>query len=204
MIETLSDYDEELMAKYLNGIALSQKEIVDVVRKAALNLRVVPVLCGSAFKNKGVQMLLDSIVEFLPSPVDMPPVMGKAKKGGEDREVCASDDSPFVALAFKIMNDPYVGQLTYFRVYSGVLNAGSYVYNVTKDQRERIGRLLKMHADKREDIKEVRAGDIVAAVGLNSTTTGDTLCDPKFPLILESLDFPEPVIAIAIEAKQGR
>ncbi len=131
----------------------------------------------------------------------MPPVMGKAKKGGEDREVCASDDSPFVALAFKIMNDPYVGQLTYFRVYSGVLNAGSYVYNVTKDQRERIGRLLKMHADKREDIKEVRAGDIVAAVGLNSTTTGDTLCDPKFPLILESLDFPEPVIAIAIEAK---
>lgn len=201
MIETLSDYDEELMAKYLNGIALSQKEIVDVVRKAALNLRVVPVLCGSAFKNKGVQMLLDSIVEFLPSPVDMPPVMGKAKKGGEDREVCASDDSPFVALAFKIMNDPYVGQLTYFRVYSGVLNAGSYVYNVTKDQRERIGRLLKMHADKREDIKEVRAGDIVAAVGLNSTTTGDTLCDPKFPLILESLDFPEPVIAIAIEAK---
>jgi len=201
MIETLSDYDEELMAKYLNGIALSQKEIVDVVRRAALNLRVVPVLCGSAFKNKGVQMLLDAIVEFLPSPVDMPPVMGKAKKGGEDREVCANDDSPFVALAFKIMNDPYVGQLTYFRVYSGVLNAGSYVYNVTKDQRERIGRLLKMHADKREDIKEVRAGDIVAAVGLNSTTTGDTLCDPKFPLILESLDFPEPVIAIAIEAK---
>jgi len=200
MIEVLSDYDEDLMVKYLNGIALSQKEIVDVVRKAALNLRVVPVLCGSAFKNKGVQMLLDAIVDFLPSPVDMPPVIGKAK-GGEDREVCASDDSPFVALAFKIMNDPYVGQLTYFRVYSGVLNAGSYVYNVTKDQRERIGRLLKMHADKREDIKEVRAGDIVAAVGLNSTTTGDTLCDPKFPLILESLDFPEPVIAIAIEAK---
>lgn len=200
MIELLSDYDEELMAKYLNGIALSQKEIVDVVRKAALNLRVVPVLCGSAFKNKGVQMLLDAVVDFLPSPVDMPPVTGKTKDG-EDREVCANDDSPFVALAFKIMNDPYVGQLTYFRVYSGVLNAGSYVYNVTKDQRERIGRLLKMHADKREDIKEVRAGDIVAAVGLNSTTTGDTLCDPNSPLVLESLDFPEPVIAIAIEAK---
>ncbi len=200
MIEVLSDYDEELMAKYLSGIALSQKEIVDVIRKAALNLRVVPVLCGSAFKNKGVQMLLDSVVDFLPSPVDMPPVLGKSK-GGEDRAICADDDSPFVALAFKIMNDPYVGQLTYFRVYSGVLKAGSYVYNVTKDQRERIGRLLKMHADKREDIKEVRAGDIVAAVGLNSTTTGDTLCDPNSPLILESLDFPEPVIAIAIEAK---
>lgn len=200
MIEVLSDYDEGLMAKYLNGIALSQKEIVDVVRKAALNLRAVPVLCGSAFKNKGVQMLLDAVVDYLPSPVDMPPIRGKAKSG-EEREVCANDDNPFVALAFKIMNDPYVGQLTYFRVYSGVLNAGSYVYNVTKDQRERIGRLLKMHADKREDIKEVRAGDIVAAVGLNSTTTGDTLTDPKFPLILESLDFPEPVIAIAIEAK---
>lgn len=200
MIEFLSDYDEELMTKYLNGIALSQKEIVDVVRKATLNLRVVPVLCGSAFKNKGVQMLLDAVVDFLPSPVDTPPVMGKTRDGKE-REVCARDDAPFVALAFKIMNDPYVGQLTYFRVYSGVLNSGSYVYNVTKDQRERIGRLLKMHADKREDIKEVRAGDIVAAVGLNSTTTGDTLCDPNSPLILESLDFPEPVIAIAIEAK---
>jgi elongation factor G len=200
MIETLSDYDEDLMAKYLSGIALSQEEIIVVIRKAALNLRVVPVLCGSAFKNKGVQMLLDAVVDFLPSPVDMPPVTGKAK-GGEDREVRADDDSPFVALAFKIMNDPYVGQLTYFRVYSGVLNAGSYVYNVTKDQRERIGRLLKMHADKREDIREVRAGDIVAAVGLNSTTTGDTLCDQNSPLVLESLDFPEPVIAIAIEAQ---
>lgn len=200
MIESLSDYDEGLMEKYLNGIALSQQEIVEVIRKATLNLRVVPVLCGSAFKNKGVQMLLDAIIEFLPSPVDMPPVTGKTKKG-EERDICAEDDAPFVALAFKIMNDPYVGQLTYFRVYSGVLTAGSYVYNVTKDQRERIGRLLKMHADKREDIKEVRAGDIVAAVGLNSTTTGDTLCSAEAPVILESLEFPEPVIAIAIEAQ---
>ena len=200
MIETLSDYDEGLMEKYLNGIALSKQEITEVLRKAALNLRVVPVLCGSAFKNKGVQMLLDAIVDLLPSPVDMPPVMGRTKKG-EEREVCANDDAPFVALAFKIMTDPFVGQLTYFRVYSGVLDAGSYIYNVTKDKRERIGRLLKMHADKREDIKEVRAGDIVAAVGLNSTTTGDTLCSPNSPLILESLDFPEPVIAIAIEAQ---
>ena len=200
MIEALSDFDERLMEKYLNGIALSKQEITEVLRKAALNLRVVPVLCGSAFKNKGVQMLLDAIVDLLPSPVDMPPVMGRTKKG-EEREVCANDDAPFVALAFKIMTDPFVGQLTYFRVYSGVLEAGSYIYNVTKDQRERIGRLLKMHADKREDIKEVRAGDIVAAVGLNSTTTGDTLCSPNSPLILESLDFPEPVIAIAIEAQ---
>jgi len=200
MIETLSDYDEGLMEKYLNGIALSKQEITEVLRKAALNLRVVPVLCGSAFKNKGVQMLLDAVVDFLPSPVDMPPVVGRTKKG-EEREVCANDDAPFVALAFKIMTDPFVGQLTYFRVYSGVLDAGSYIYNVTKDKRERIGRLLKMHADKREDIKEVRAGDIVAAVGLNSTTTGDTLCNPDSPLILESLDFPEPVIAIAIEAQ---
>ena len=200
MIETLSDYDEGLMEKYLNGIALSKQEITEVLRKAALNLRVVPVLCGSAFKNKGVQMLLDAVVDFLPSPVDMPPVVGRTKKG-EEREVCANDDAPFVALAFKIMTDPFVGQLTYFRVYSGVLEAGSYIYNVTKDQRERIGRLLKMHADKREDIREVRAGDIVAAVGLNSTTTGDTLCSPDSPLILESLDFPEPVIAIAIEAQ---
>ena len=200
MIETLSDFDEGLMEKYLNGIALSKQEITEVLRKATLNLRVVPVLCGSAFKNKGVQMLLDAVVDLLPSPVDMPPVVGRTKKG-EEREVCADDDAPFVALAFKIMTDPFVGQLTYFRVYSGVLDAGSYIYNVTKDKRERIGRLLKMHADKREDIKEVRAGDIVAAVGLNSTTTGDTLCSPKSPLILESLDFPEPVIAIAIEAQ---
>jgi elongation factor G len=200
MIEALSDFDERLMEKYLNGIALSKQEITEVLRKAALNLRVVPVLCGSAFKNKGVQMLLDAVVDLLPSPVDMPPVVGRTKKG-EEREVCAIDDAPFVALAFKIMSDPFVGQLTYFRVYSGVLDAGSYIYNVTKDKRERIGRLLKMHADKREDIREVRAGDIVAAVGLNSTTTGDTLCSPDSPIILESLDFPEPVIAIAIEAQ---
>ncbi len=200
LIETLADYDEELMKKYLNEEALSEEEIVRVIRKATLALRVTPVLCGSAFKNKGIQPLLDAVIDFLPAPSDMPPVTGKGP-GSEAEERSPNDEEPFSALAFKIMNDPFVGQLTYFRVYSGVLKAGSYIYNASKDKRERIGRLLKMHADKREDIDEVRTGDIAAAVGLNATTTGDTLCDKDRALKLETLDFPEPVIAIAIEPK---
>ena len=200
LIEFLSDYDEDLMKKFLNEEALSQQEIISALRKATLSLKATPVLCGSAFRNKGVQPLLDAIINYLPSPVDMPPVVGKGMKG-EQIERAAGDDEPFSALAFKIVTDPYVGQLTYFRVYSGILTAGSYVYNASKRKKERIGRLLKMHANKREEIKEVRTGDIAAAVGLNLTTTGDTLCDIKYPFILETLEFPEPVIAIAIEPK---
>jgi elongation factor G len=200
LIEFLADYDEDLMRKYLNEEALSQEEIVGALRKATLSLKATPVLCGSAFKNKGVQPLLNAIVDYLPSPSDLPPVIGKDMKGGE-AEIVGGDDESFSALAFKIVTDPYVGQLTYFRVYSGILEAGSYVYNASKRKRERIGRLLKMHANKREEIKEVRTGDIAAAVGLNLTTTGDTLCDMKYPVVLETLEFPDPVIAIAIEPK---
>ncbi|MBE9546795.1 MAG: elongation factor G [Proteobacteria bacterium] len=200
LIECLADYDEDLMEKYLNEEALSHEEIIRVIRGATLSLKIIPVLCGSAFKNKGVQPLLDAVVDFLPSPLDKPPVIGKGMDG-EDVKRSVSDDSPFSALAFKIMTDPFVGQLTYFRVYSGVMKAGSYVYNASKGKKERLGRLLKMHADKREEIKEVRTGDIVAAVGLNLSTTGDTITDPDHPLKLEMLEFPEPVIAIAIEPK---
>ncbi len=200
LIEFLSDYDENLMRKYLNEEALSQEEIISALRKATLSLKATPVLCGSAFKNKGVQPLLDAVIDYLPSPLDMPPVIGKGVKG-EKIERVAGDDESFSALAFKIVTDPYVGQLTYFRVYSGVMASGSYVYNATKGKKERIGRLLKMHANKREEIKEVRTGDIAAAVGLNLTTTGDTLCDMGHPLMLETLEFPDPVIAIAIEPK---
>ena len=200
MVEILADFNEDLMSKFLNEEALSQDELLSAIRKETLELRVIPVLCGTAFKNKGVQLLLDAIVDFLPSPADLPPVVGKDAEG-VDVEVGAKDDAPFLALAFKIMTDPFVGQLTYFRVYAGELNAGSYILNASKGKRERIGRLLKMHADKREDIKEVRTGDIAAAVGLNLTTTGDTLSDIGCPLTLEKLEFPEPVIAIAIEPK---
>jgi len=200
LIEFLADYDEDLMRKYLHEEALSHEEIINAIRKVTLSLKATPVLCGSAFKNKGIQSLLDAVVNYLPSPLDMPPVVGKGTDG-EDIERQASDEIPYSALAFKIMTDPYVGQLTYFRIYSGVMEAGSYVYNASKKKRERMGRILKMHANKREDIKEGRTGDIVAAVGLNLTTTGDTLCDINYPLTLETLVFPDPVIAIAIEPK---
>lgn len=201
LVERLSEYDDALMSKFLNDEALSQQELMDAVRKVTLSLKGIPVLCGSAFKNKGIQALLDAVIDFLPSPLDMPPVSGEDKNGSRV-ERAVSDDEPFAALAFKIMTDPYVGQLTYFRVYSGVMHAGSYVMNASNGKRERIGRLVKMHANKREDIKEVRTGDIAAAVGLNETTTGNTLCsvdDP--PIKLETFAFPEPVIAIAIEPK---
>ena len=200
LIEFLADYDEGLMRKYLNEEELSPEEVMSAIRKVTLSLKATPVLCGSAFKNKGVQPLLDAVIAYLPSPLDMPPVVGKGT-GGEDIERAASDEAPFSALAFKIMTDPHVGQLTYFRIYSGVMKAGSYVYNASKKKRERMGRILKMHANKREDIKEVRTGDIAAAVGLNLTTTGDTLCDMSHSLTLETLVFPDPVIAIAIEPK---
>lgn len=200
LIEILADYDDIVMKKYLNEEVPSRQELMTALRAATLSLKVTPVLCGTAFKNKGVQALLDAVVEFLPSPVDMPPVVGKDERGGEVSRT-ASDDEPFAALAFKIMNDPFVGQLTYLRVYSGMLLSGSYLLNATKKKKERIGRLLQMHANKREEIKEVRTGDIVAAVGLNMATTGDTLSDPRAALVLETIEFPEPVIAIAIEPK---
>ncbi len=201
MIEEISTHDEALMEKYLGGEELTRDEIKAAIRKATIDIQICPVICGSAFKNKGVQNLLDAVVEYLPSPVDIPAIKGVDARSGEEIERKASDSEPFSALAFKIMTDPFVGQLCFMRVYSGVLNSGSYVYNSTKDKKERIGRLLKMHANKREEIKEVLAGDIAAAVGLKYTTTGDTLCPEDAPVVLESIEFPEPVIAIAIEPK---
>jgi elongation factor G len=201
MIEEISSHDDELMEKYLGGEALTDAEIVSAIRKATIDIKICPVICGSAFKNKGVQHLLDSVLAYLPSPVDIPAIKGIDADSGADIERHASDEEPFSALAFKIMTDPFVGQLCFFRVYSGVMNSGSYVFNSTKDKRERVGRILKMHANKREEIKEVYAGDIAAAVGLKYTTTGDTLCVEDKPVILESIEFPEPVISIAIEPK---
>jgi elongation factor G len=202
LMEAVSDADESVMEKYLEGGAISEAEIRGAIRKGTLAMSMVPVLCGSAFKNRGVQPLLDAVVEYLPSPVDVPPVKGLLPDSKEEASREASDNAPFAALAFKIMTDPFVGVLTFFRVYSGVLSSGSYVFNSTKGGRkERVGRLLKMHANKREEIKEVYAGDIAAAVGLRQTTTGDTLCDEDHPIVLESIDFPDPVIHIAIEPK---
>ncbi len=201
LIEGAADADEKLMEKYLEGVAITEAEIQGAIRKGTLAMTLVPVLCGSAFKNRGVQLLLDAVVEFLPSPLDVPPVKGVDPDTKQEAEREAKDSAPFSALAFKIMTDPFVGTLTFFRVYSGVLSAGDSVYNSTKTRKERIGRLLKMHANKREEIKEVYAGDIAAAVGLRSSTTGDTLCDEDKPIILESIEFPDPVIDVAIEPK---
>src|SRR5690349_2993750 len=213
LIEKVSEADDKILEKYLHGEDITEEEI-----KAALRKRVnasvhtegekaepafVPVICGSAFKNKGVQPLLDAVVDYLPSPVDVPPIKGFNPDKGPDaiEERPASDSAPFAALGFKIMTDPFVGQLTFIRVYSGVLTAGSTIFNSTKQKNERIGRLLKMHANKREEIKEVYAGDIAAAVGLKTVSTGDTICDEKHPIVLESMDFPAPVIQLAIEPK---
>ncbi|KAA0258476.1 elongation factor G [Deferribacter autotrophicus] len=201
LIETICEVDDELMEKYFEGEEITEEEIVAALRKGTINIDFTPVLCGSAFKNKGVQPLLDAVVAYLPSPLDIPPIKGINPKTGEEVERKTSDDEPFAALAFKILTDPYMGQLTYFRVYSGRLEAGSYVLNATKDKKERVGRLLKMHANKREEIKEIFAGDICATVGLKYTTTGDTLCDENNPVVLESIEFPEPVISLAIEPK---
>jgi elongation factor G len=201
MIEEISSHDDALMEKYLAGEELTNDEIKAAIRKATIDIQICPVICGSAFKNKGVQHLLDAVIEYLPAPVDIPAIKGLHADTEAEIERKASDDEPFAALAFKIMTDPFVGQLCFFRVYSGVLSSGSYVYNSTKGKKERIGRLLRMHANKREEIKEVQAGDIAAAVGLKYTTTGDTLCPEDNAVILESIEFPEPVISIAIEPK---
>ena len=200
MLEALADFDEVIMGKYLEGEKISEEEIRRALRKGTIELKLVPVLCGAAFKNKGIQQLLDAIVDYLPSPVDIPPIKGKALDGKEV-ERPASDEAPFTALAFKLMTDPYVGHLTFLRIYAGSLKSGDTVLNATKGVKEKIGRLLKMHANKREEITEVYAGDIVAAVGLRKTTTGDTLCDERAPVLLESIEVPEPVISVAIEPK---
>ena len=200
LIEAVAETDDALLEKYLHGGKLEGAEIKDALRRATITGHVQPVVCGSAFKNKGVQQLLDAVVDYLPSPLDIPAIKGHDDVGAE-LERPASDDAPFSALIFKIMTDPFVGQLAFFRVYSGHLDAGSAVFNSTKDARERVGRLLKMHANKREEIKEVWAGDIAAAVGLKNVQTGDTICDENNPVILEAMNFPEPVIAVAIEPK---
>jgi len=200
LIEALADFDEVIMEKYLEGKEIEQEEIQKTLRQGTIELKLVPVLCGSAFKNKGVQPLLDAIVDYLPSPVNVPPIKGKTLEGKEI-ERPASDDAPFTALVFKLVTDPYVGHLAFLRIYAGSLKIGDTVFNATKGVKEKIGRLLKMHANKREDITEVYAGDIVAAVGLRKTTTGDTLCEERAPIILEAIEFPEPVIAVAIEPK---
>ncbi|WP_207005566.1 elongation factor G [Trinickia mobilis] len=200
MIESAAEASEELMEKYLGGDALTEAEIVKALRDRTIACEIQPMLCGTAFKNKGVQRMLDAVIDFLPSPVDIPPVKGELESG-ESVERKASDDEKFSALAFKIMTDPFVGQLIFFRVYSGVVNSGDTVLNSTKDKKERLGRILQMHANQREEIKEVRAGDIAAAVGLKEATTGDTLCDPQHPIVLERMVFPEPVISQAVEPK---
>jgi elongation factor G len=209
LIEKVSEHDDALLEKYLHGQTVTEEEIKRVLRQRVIqSVRNEPapftvVFCGSAFKNKGVQPLLDAVVDYLPSPLDVPPISGLDPDAKEETliERPAADNAPFAALAFKLMTDPFVGQLTFIRVYSGVLTAGSSIYNSTKKRTERVGRLLKMHANKREEIKEVYAGDIAAAVGLKQVSTGDTLCDEKKPVVLESMDFPEPVIALAIEPK---
>src|SRR5213082_2209793 len=201
VVEYIAEHDDEVIDKYLNEGTLSLDEMRKSIRKSTLALKIVPVLAGSAFKNKGIQPLLDAVVDYLPSPVDVPPVEGTNPANDETELRRAADNEPFSALAFKIMSDPFVGHLTYIRVYSGVLKSGSYIYNSTKRTRERIGRLLQMHANKREEIEEVRAGDIAAAIGLKDTKTGDTLSDEGHPIILEAMKFPNPVIDVAIEPK---
>ena len=201
LVESVAEIDEELMMKFLEGEELTVEEIKNQIRKETIACRMVPMFCGSAYRNKGVQMMLDGVVDYMPSPLDIPPIKGVNPVTEKEEERHADDNGPFSALAFKIVADPFVGKLAYFRVYSGVLETGSYVYNSTKGKKERIGRILQMHANKREEIEKVYSGDIAAAVGLKVTTTGDTLCDEKKEIILESMDFPEPVIEIAIEPK---
>jgi elongation factor G len=201
LIEEIADQNEDILEKYLNGNELTEEEIRMCVREAVKKVKIIPVLCGSSYRNKGVQKLLDAVVDYMPSPVDVPPIKGISEDGNEEVERSADDNAPFSALAFKIMSDPYVGKLCFFRVYSGVLKTGSYILNSTKNKKERIGRILQMHANHREDLSVVYSGDIASAVGLKDTTTGDTLSDKENPIILESMEFPEPVISIAIEPK---
>ena len=201
LVEAVAETDEELMMKYLEGEELTKDEIKVALRKATISNEIVPVVCGSSYRNRGVQKLLDAIVDYMPAPTDIEAIKGTNPETGEEEDRISSDDAPFAALAFKIMTDPYVGKLCFFRVYSGTQDAGTAVYNSVKDSNERIGRILQMHANNRKDIETVYAGDIAAAVGLKNTTTGDTLCDEKHPVILESMNFPEPVIRVAIEPK---
>ncbi|MDZ4339891.1 MAG: elongation factor G [candidate division NC10 bacterium] len=201
LLEAVAEQDESLLKKYVEGGQISEEEIRAAIRKATLALKVTPVLCGAAFRNKGVQPLLDAVVDFLPSPADLPPVTGVNPKTGKEERRAPLDTEAVAALAFKIMSDPYVGQLCFFRVYSGTIESGSYVHNPTRDTRERIGRLLRMHANKREEVKSVQAGNIAAAVGLKHTRTGDTLCDEAHPILLEAIEFPAPVLSVAIEPK---
>ncbi len=200
LVESICETDDELIEKFLEGEEPSTKELKEALRRATINVQIIPVLCGSAYKNKGVQKLLDAVIEFLPAPTDIADIKGYDEDGNEIHRK-SSDDEPFAALAFKIMADPFVGKLAFFRVYSGTLNSGSYVLNSTKNKKERVGRILQMHANKREDLERVYSGDIAAAVGLKITTTGDTICDEKSPVVLESMEFPEPVINVAIEPK---
>ena len=201
LLEAVSDFDDEIMMMYLEGEEVPAEKIRSAIRRATCEVKMVPVTCGTSYKNKGVQKLLDAVVDYMPSPLDVPAIAGTEPKTGEEETREASDDAPFSALAFKIMTDPYVGRLAFFRVYSGTFTTGATVMNSTKGKRERIGRILQMHANHREDIEEVYSGDIAAAVGLKVTTTGDTLCDDKHQIILESMEFPEPVIRVAIEPK---
>ena len=201
LLDAVSMFDDEIMEMYLNGDAIPADKIRAAIRAATVAVEMIPVTCGTSYRNKGVQKLLDAIVDYMPAPTDIPPIKGVNPKTDKEEERISSDDEPFAALAFKIMTDPYVGRLSFFRVYSGTLNTGSSVLNATKGHRERMGRILQMHANHREDIETVYSGDIAAAVGLKNTTTGDTLCDEKHPIVLESMEFPEPVIRVAIEPK---
>lgn len=201
LLESISDYDDRLLEKFLNDQEIQQEEIMTALRKAVLDVKIIPVLCGASFKNIGVQKLLDAIVDFLPSPLDLLDIKGTDSETGKQIKRKASDQEPLTALAFKIMSDPYVGKLTYLRIYSGVLKSGVYILNANTVEKERVGRILEMHANKREEVEEAYTGDICAVVGLKRTSTGHTLCDPKFPIILEKITFPEPVIAVAIEPK---
>jgi len=201
LMDAVLEIDEDLMMAYLEGETVTDEQLKKCIRQSVLEIKVIPVLCGTAFKNKGVQTLLDAVIDYMPAPVDVPAITGVHPDTDAEDSRPSSDDQPFSALAFKVMNDPFVGNLTFFRVYSGVLESGSYVMNTTKARKERIGRILQMHANERTDIKEVRTGDIAAAVGLKSTTTGDTLCVADSPIILERMEFPEPVISVAIEPK---
>jgi elongation factor G len=200
-VEAVAELDEELMMKYLEGEELTTEELKATIRKGTCDVNFYPVICGSAFKNKGVQLMLDAVIDYLPAPTDVPAIKGIVPDTEEEVTRESGDENPFAALAFKVMTDPYVGKLTFFRVYSGTLNSGSYVINSTKGKRERVGRILQMHANSREEIPVVYSGDIAAAVGLKDTTTGDTLCDDKDQVILESMDFPEPVIQLSVEPK---
>ncbi len=201
LVEKIAETDDVLIDKYLNGEEISEEELKKALRKAVINVEIIPVLTGTALRNKGVQLVLDAVVDYLPSPVDLPPVKAENAKTGEEVEIKPSNDEPFAALAFKVAADPFVGQLTFFRIYSGSLKAGSYIYNSTKGEKERVGRILRMHSNHREEVEELGAGEIGALVGLKNTTTGDTLCDAERPVILEKMTFPEPVIDIAIEPK---